>query len=212
MRRREESPYRLLVEGRDDEHCVLQLMKRHDVDWDDPKAVLPRVHDCGGFDPLRASLIASAKSYERLGIMVDANADIHHRWSQVKNELHKAGVDLPGLPASCGVVVPGMYSDWRVGVWLMPDNQEQGQLEDFLGRLVPADNKCWVHARETTRRAKELGAGFPEKMFSKANVHAWLAWQESPGLPFGMAITAQYFRIDSVEAIAFVDWFRRLFF
>jgi hypothetical protein len=212
MMKREESPYRLLVEGRDDEHCVLQLMKRHDVDWDDPRAVLPRVHDCGGFDPLRASLGVSAKSYARLGIMVDANADIYHRWNQVRGELYKVDVTLPDLPAPGGVIVPGLQAGWKVGVWLMPDNQNRGQLEDFLGKLIPPNDRCWMHACEATRRAKELGAGFPEKILSKANVHAWLAWQESPGLPFGMAITAKYFAADSMEALECVDWFKRLFF
>lgn len=212
MMKREESPHRLLVEGRDDEHCVLQLMRRHNVDWDNPQAVLPRVHDCGGFDPLRASLTVSAKSYARLGIMVDANADIHHRWDQVKGELRKVDVLLPDNPDSSGVIVSGIQSDWKVGVWLMPDNQNHGQLEDFLGRLIPADDTCWVYACEATRHAKGIGARFPEKMFSKANIHAWLAWQESPGLPFGMALTAQYFRVDSVEALAFVHWFKCLFF
>ena len=209
---REDSPYRLLVEGRDDEHCVLQLMKRHDVDWDNAGAVLPRVHDCGGFDPLRASLSVSAKSYGRLGVMVDANADICRRWNDVKRELHKVGVALPDQPAPGGVIIPGLQSGWRVGVWLMPDNQNRGQLEDFLGRLVPSDDSCWTHACEATRRAKELGARFPEKVFCKANIHTWLAWQESPGLPFGMAITARYFGVDSAEALAFADWFKRLFF
>lgn len=211
MMKREDSPYRLLVEGRDDQYCVLQLMKRHNVDWDDVTAMLPHVHDCGGFDPLQASLTVSAKSYERLGIMVDADADVYHRWDQVKGELRKAGVALPDHPVSSGIIVPGIQSDWKVGVWLMPDNQNRGQLEDFLGRLVPANDRCWRHACEATRQAKELGAGFPEKIFSKASVHAWLAWQESPGLPFGMAITAKYFGVDSVEALTFANWFQRLF-
>lgn len=170
------------------------------------------MHDCGGFDPLRASLTVSAKSYERLGIMVDANADIYRRWNQVKSELDKVDVALSDSPASGGVIIPGMQSDWRVGVWLMPDNQNRGQLEDFLCRLVPANDRCWAHACEATRRAKDLGAAFPEKVLCKANIHTWLAWQDTPGLPFGMAVTARYFCVDSVEALAFSDWFKRLFF
>lgn len=100
---REDSPYRLLVEGRDDQHSVIHLMKRHGIDWDNPGVTLPCVYDCQGFPLLRASLSVSAKSYERLGIMVDANADLLQRWIQVKDNLAQAGVILPTSPDPAGV-------------------------------------------------------------------------------------------------------------
>ena len=31
---RENSPYRFLVEGPDDKHCVIHLMRRHGINWD----------------------------------------------------------------------------------------------------------------------------------------------------------------------------------
>jgi hypothetical protein len=52
---------------------------------------------------------------------------------------------------------------------------------------------------------------FPDKLFIKARIHTWLAWQENPGLPFGTAITARYFGADSQEALKFVNWFNLLF-
>jgi hypothetical protein len=207
----ENSPCRLLVEGSDDRHCILHLMKRHNVDWSSAAPMLPYVHDCGGFSPLLASLRVSAKTYCRLGIMVDANADMRGRWIQVKDGLGRAGVTLPESPRADGVVVPGMYPDWRVGVWLMPDNERPGQLEDFLGKLVPPNDTCWAYAAEAARRARGLGARFVDKDFPKAGVHTWLAWQETPGLPFGTAITAKYFGVDSPEALRFVAWFNQLF-
>jgi hypothetical protein len=93
----------------------------------------------------------------------------------------------------------------------MPNNQDQGQLEDFLIGLIPPRDECWAYARETTQNAKEHGARFPDKDVGKAGVHTWLAWQESPGLPFGMAIRAKYFGIDSPAGMAFAEWFKRLF-
>lgn len=208
---RESSPCRLLVEGSDDKHCVLHLMKRHGIDWDRTTPWLPCVYDCNGFAPLVAALKVSAKSYHRLGIMVDANADVHQRWTQVKEGLSRAGVTLPASPEPNGVIIPGIYADWRVGVWLMPDNQSQGQLEDFLGKLVPQDDTCWAYAAEAAKHAKGLGARFAKKDFCKAGIHTWLAWQETPGLPFGTAITAKYFGVDSSEALRFVQWFKQLF-
>ena len=208
---REGSPYRLLVEGTDDKHSVIHLMKRHGIDWDNSTSMLPHIHDCGGFDPLVKSIQVSAKSYERLGIIVDANENIDKRWKQVKNELSNIDIKLPESPDQDGTLITGMYTDWKVGVWLMPDNKNKGELEDFLSLLISLDDKCWPYTDKVTKRAKEIGALFPVKEFNKARIHTWLAWQEKPGLPFGTAITAKYFRVDSPEALKFVQWFKKLF-
>lgn len=45
----------------------------------------------------------------------------------------------------------------------------------------------------------------------QAVLHPWLAWQQRPGLPHGLAITSRYFRHDSPVALIFVEWFRRVF-
>ena len=31
----------------------------------------------------------------------------------------------------------------RVGVWLMPDNESAGELEDFVARMIPGDDPVW---------------------------------------------------------------------
>ncbi len=100
----------------------------------------------------------------------------------------------------------------RVGVWLMPDNQQEGTLEDFLRTLVKEANPLLPHARESTTQAKSRhGANYRNVDEKKAVLHAWLAWQSEPGLPYGTAIRAQYFRPDSPVAERFVAWFRRVF-
>ena len=105
----------------------------------------------------------------------------------------------------------------RVGVWLMPDNQEEGihgegTLERFLETLVDDDDSLFRYAREATARAKtDHGASYPDGDIRKAVLHAWLAWQKEPGLPYGTAIRARYFMHDSPVAARFVAWFRRLF-
>ncbi len=45
----------------------------------------------------------------------------------------------------------------------------------------------------------------------KAVLHAWLAWQNNPGRPYGTAIKSGYLRHDSAAARRFVAWFRQLF-
>ena len=99
----------------------------------------------------------------------------------------------------------------RVGVWLMPDNQREGTLENFLRDLVEEVDPLLPYAEESSWRAKELGAKFSGSDVDKAVLHTWLAWQEEPGLPYGTAMRARFFRDDSPAAQAFVTWFRMVF-
>jgi hypothetical protein len=46
---------------------------------------------------------------------------------------------------------------------------------------------------------------------TKALIHTWLAWQEEPGTPLGLAIKRQYFAGDAPLAAEFVNWLKRLF-
>ena len=45
----------------------------------------------------------------------------------------------------------------------------------------------------------------------KAQVHTFLAWQEPPGLRFGIAIGSGALDPHAVGAGPFVDWFRRVY-
>ena len=99
----------------------------------------------------------------------------------------------------------------RLGVWLMPDNRRGGMLEDFLAKLVPSGDACWAHADTSTGQARNLGAPLAPVHHAKGVLHTWLAWRAVPGLPFGIALNSQVLGHDSLEALAFVRWFNRLF-
>jgi hypothetical protein len=52
---------------------------------------------------------------------------------------------------------------------------------------------------------------FKEKL-KKAHVHTWLAWQEEPGTPMGLAITKKYLKnVHSEPCLRFISWIRRLY-
>lgn len=212
------SPYRMLVEGPDDKHAICNLLKRHGYDWDDNTVTRPYVEEAGGISELLDSTnrSADARTCLRLGVVLDADLNVTTRWEQVRGcfSASKIGIELPDSPASEGTIVevqrPGLKL-LRLGVWLMPDNQKAGILEDFLGKLVPAGDQCWAYADEVTSHARMRGSRLADKDHSKGRIHTWLAWQESPGLPFGTALTAWLLSHDSPEAIRFVGWFRRLF-
>lgn len=208
----EQSPNRLLVEGRDDQWSIISLLARHGVDWEARSpAGLPYVHDSGGCEPLIASIPASAKTFHRLGIVLDADNSVIEKWARVCSPLAKSQIVTPSAPEVGGTIVPGITVDRKVGVWLMPDNQGAGRLEDFLARLIPPEDRSWSFTEEVVAAARQRGAQVSQNDEMKARIYSWLAWRRDPGRPLGTAITAAYFRDDSTEALAFVKWFFNLF-
>jgi hypothetical protein len=208
----EDSPYRLFVEGPDDLHTVIHVLARNGYGWDDESKVRPYVDSLGGVTKLLESLPVILKSsYERVGVVIDANASLTNRWAQLRTQSAKVGVELPASPYLEGTIVSGLRPGSRLGVWLMPDNASPGTLESFLSRLVPAGDPCWAYADEVAIEARRRGARCPEKDHLKSQLHTWLAWQEESGLPFGTALRARVFQHDTDDALQFVSWFRRLF-
>lgn len=121
-----------------------------------------------------------------------------------------------GCSAACGASCRGLKVDIAsfqvtVGVWLMPDNVRDGTLEDFLRDLIETNDSLIGHADSSTAAARQLGAKFSDADTKKAVLHAWLAWQEVPGRPYGTAVKAHFFRHDSPAATEFVRWLRDLY-
>ncbi len=210
MRPSERSKRRLTVEGQNDKWAIINLLQRHGFNPPADDQSTPYVHDAGSVERVLDSLSAGVRTYERYGIVIDADAGLERRWVQIRSHLSPLGITLPDSPAPGGTVVVGLRPHHRVGVWIMPNNQDPGILEDFLAKLVPPGDACWPHACEATARAREIGAPLGEKDVSKGTIHAWLAWQKQPGLPFGQALTARVLRHDTPEALDFVGWFMRL--
>lgn len=208
------SPFRLLVEGSDDQHSVLHLLARHGYDWDNSRVDRPYVRAAGNADLLLAELSLATKDrwyYHRLGVVIDTDASPMGRWAQLRAYAQAAGIELPELPQREGTVVAGPHPGSRIGFWLMPDNLSPGNLEVFLAKLVPENDPTWPWADEVVHEARQRGARCKPVDHPKSALHTWLAWQERPGIPFGIALQAQVFRHDAEDALRFVAWFKRLF-
>jgi hypothetical protein len=206
---------RLHVEGPDDFHSILHLLVRHGIPYEARplNAELPRILDVGGIALLLDGMGNGIKAStgRAIGFVVDADSPLADRWQAIRGRLDQSGVAALDSPPAAGFVETSALYDARVGVWLMPDNQQDGKLETFLRFLVDADDTLIGHAEAATAKAKEIGARFTEPDHIKAVLHAWLAWQKEPGRPFGVAMQAKYFRHDSPAANAFVAWFKTLY-
>lgn len=195
---------KLLVEGNDDYHVVLNLRSvRH----------VPEIFDIidkKGIRNLRDSLSEEldASDLEVLGILVDADTDVQARWQSLRDILTRAGYSVPSLPTATGTIL--IQEDKpKVGIWLMPNNHLPGMLEDFVAALVPEADLLLPYARECVQNLPEQR--FPSVQRAKADIHTWLAWQREPGKPLGQAITARYLNPESPQAQGFIDWLYALF-
>lgn len=215
----------LHVEGEDDKHSLIQLLERHGVSFDvvkirdapikPPILIGPKERGGGeGVEALIKAIVTAIKgaANQTIGFVLDADASIVNRWRQVHRRLTEAGVDAPadGPPAD-GFIGESTRFKTRVGVWLMPDNERDGKLEDFLRTLINEGDPLILHVQESTDRARGLGATFSDADGIKAIIHCWLAWQDEPGKPYGQAMAAHYFQHNSPVADRFVAWFKRLY-
>ena len=208
----------LRVEGKDDEHAIGHLLLRHCIDCKRIPVDIKSTDDSGhhttsGMDALLEGMPTEVKSGtgRSVGFVLDADQDAGDRWNAVCDRLKGVGLTLPHRIPQEGFVGEASTVQARVGVWLMPDNQRSGALEEFLRDLVRSNDPLLPIAERSTHEAKEQGARFPDTAQLKAVLHAWLAWQQRPGLPYGVAIRAQFFAHDSAAALAFVEWFKRVF-
>ncbi|HIK12956.1 MAG TPA: hypothetical protein IGS52_22305 [Oscillatoriaceae cyanobacterium M33_DOE_052] len=212
---KQSKPQQLLVEGKNDQHVIWGLCQQYQ---------LPELFDVAvaseksteGIEALLSGLPAKLKeaNLQTLGIVVDADDDLAARWQSLTDKLRESGYqDIPPIPPPEGwVYQPNDPYLPRVGVWIMPNNQLPGMLEDFVAALIPADDalKAKAEAILTEIEQEELNR-YTLTHRPKVLIHTWLAWQKKPGMPMGQAITARVLDDGSEIAIAFVEWLKRLF-
>jgi len=100
----------------------------------------------------------------------------------------------------------------KVGVWVMPNNQENGYLEHFLLELIDGENATFQFAQTKLEELmQEEFCEFTEIKKQKALLHTYLAWQKNPGLPMGTAVQANYLNARYSQADNFENWFKQVF-
>ncbi|MEL6867326.1 MAG: DUF3226 domain-containing protein [Bacteroidota bacterium] len=154
-------------------------------------------------------------SVERIGVVVDANSvGPIQRFNQLKSFIEATLKESLSTSAALG---PKGYhakvSDkLSIGIWIMPDNQNNGYLEHFISQLVPKDNPIWEFAAQQVEQfMQQTYCPFSEVKKQKALVHSYLALQKKPGLPMGTAVKSKYFLAESPAADHFEAWFKTTF-
>jgi hypothetical protein len=197
----------LLVEGKDDQHVVWALCEKFTI------TESFEVIDCTGIEKLLEQTPVRFKQsgIETIGIIVDADTDINARWNSLKNIMSAQGFVIPEeIPAEGLVLHNG--DNKTVGIWIMPDNNLNGMLEDFIAFLVP-DSDQLLPVTDVTLAEIETNQlnKYRSVHKAKARIHTWLAWQENPGTPLGLSITNRYLTTEAEVCNRFINWLNKLF-
>ena len=216
-------PYVLLVEGNDDQdffkaYCEL-------IGKDNVKVIPPKTLDISSGDgwsnlvknlPLLLDKI-KAGDVEKFGIVLDADHPPNNkggfsiRFQLVTEKLAEFGYIIPKKPShKTGDIF--IHSDGlpSIGLWIMPDHQSNGMLEDFVADLVLDATQISLlnHAEQSI---KKLPITLFDKTLhlTKSKVYTWRAWQKRPGIPLSKAL--QDGILDRSKSVSFEDWLKIVF-
>jgi hypothetical protein len=196
---------RLLVEGREEQRVVPELIEQNGIIWGDNKdSWIVKIDEFNGVENLLKPGVIEAElkssGLTHLGILVDADDVLENRWEVIRDRCSKAFPNLPKSFPDTGVIFEN------------DDNKTAGMLETFLGFLVPdTQDKLYLAAQESVQNARTLGAPYIDAHLSKANIYTWLAWQNPPGRQLHQAVVEQILSPRSAHAQPFVSWFRELY-
>jgi hypothetical protein len=119
-----------------------------------------------------------------LAVTRDADANAVGAFRSVCSALQAAGLSVPSAHGQSAGTAP------RVHVFILPDGQQPGMLEDLCLSSVQAD-PAWPCVEDYFTCVSQSAARQPNNP-AKARVHAWLASQIDPDKRLGEAAEAGY--------------------
>ena len=201
MKQKEQFHKKLLVEGNDDQHVIWALCEKFKV----PETF--DVINCDGIDNLFKQIPARLKQshLEALAIIIDADTEIKNRWETLKSVFSKQEITLPNEIPGEGLIFK--INHLTISVWVMPNNELNGMLEDFISFLIPKEDKLLQIANQTLYAIeKEKLNNYIPAHKSKALIHTWLSWQGDPGTPMGLAITKKFLTTEEENCNKLINW------
>ena len=201
MKQKEQFHKKLLVEGNDDQHVIWALCEKFKV----PETF--DVINCDGIDNLFKQIPARLKQsqLEALAIIIDADTEIKNRWETLKSVFSKQEITLPNEIPGEGLIFK--INHLTISLWVMPNNELNGMLEDFISFLIPKEDKLLQIANQTLNAIeKEKLNNYIPAHKSKALIHTWLSWQGDPGTPMGLAITKKFLTTEEENCNKLLNW------
>jgi hypothetical protein len=96
------------------------------------------------------------------------------------------------------------------GLWVMPNNCDEGMLEDWIKHCIhPDENNLFAHAETVVDTLPQTK--FKPIHISKAEVATWLAWQKKPGHGLYRAIEENLIDTNSELFKELSDWLNYIY-
>lgn len=210
----------ILVEGVNDSHVVGKLLIHANLPYTpdkdhyktDPSLLYLRQME--GRNKLFQEIPQFTKTniLTHLAMVIDADLDIQASWQAVIDKFNNIG-ELKGMAkfplpeGSIGRLELSSHTI-HIGIWLMPNNQQIGELEHFLAHLIPdyPHHPLWQHSLSSVTTIPPEHKRFNSADQTKAELCTWLAWQDRPGVPYGIALREKYFDLNQPLAQTFISW------
>ena len=199
---------KVLVEGRTDEFLIGILLKEFGINQ-------PTLTGCGGKKKAVENFENLVKGTgEFAGIILDADTSAVNIWNSIRNRLLRSDLRFEG-PGSNDDIPVGIKKEGlilntkpRIGVWIMPNNEGEGEVEDFIINLISSSDKIWELADEYIEKACSIDSTIKKK--SKAKLYSWLAACDPNRQP-GAALDVSRLNWDNENWKNFESWAKRLF-
>ena len=150
----------------------------------------------------------------RLAIVIDADSVVNGGGYQraidrVADIVHPYGFTLASNPVS-GVIFQHDDDLADFGLWVMPNNRDEGMLEDWIKDCIhPDENDLFVHAGTVVDTLPQTK--FNPIHISKAEVATWLAWQKKPGHGLYHAVEENLIDTNSALFQELSDWLNHIY-
>jgi hypothetical protein len=96
------------------------------------------------------------------------------------------------------------------GLWVMPNNQNDGFIEDFIKGSIAANQKTLL-AEAVASVGKLKAPLFQTIHRSKADVATWMAWQKVPGQALHGVVGGKSVDFTSGVAKELMDWMNKIY-
>jgi 5S rRNA maturation endonuclease (ribonuclease M5) len=195
----------LLVEGSDDYHIIDKFCKDNAININfgfcncqTDNQVLSKLN----------ALLKESESPEVIGVILDADNDIDARYQEIKNKVQNFYTEFPNSIPKTGLIHKGEGLP-KLGIWIMPNNQDNGALENFYLDLATGIDANFIGDIIRQAENKNL-TSFKKQHRQKVIMHTYFAWQDRPGAPLYAAINNIVLN-NTDTAKVFKSWLVKLF-
>jgi len=156
----------------------------------------------------------SDNDLERLAIVVDADEEQHGSGYPKTIQRVKEIVETHDFVLiennENGLIFKHSDGLADLGLWIMPDNANEGVIEDFIKQCIRTNE------RNLFNHAVQVVNEIPTRKFkphhsTKAEIATWLAWQNPPGRGFYCAVEDNLLDADHSLFQKLENWLKQIF-